>query len=98
MSGELSLNQYSFGRELSTLYDITVIQWTKLVNTSLIQNRDQYMLVILDIKNTFDLAPWLHIYNSIRSKNTLNYLLGLLWSILKNKILIIPVRKDQTAK
>lgn len=89
----------SFRRGRSTLEAITmVIKRVKLTVGVVVWNKDLSMLVNWDVRNAFITAPWLYINKIIRTNNTHNYLLGLLWLFLENITLIFPGMEGSNGK
>lgn len=89
-AGAISKAQYGFRRSRSTMDAIEdVLSVAHEANRSPVQNRHLCVLVTIDVKNTFNSAPWGLINAALRRSAVPEYLVKILRSYIHDRSLII---------
>lgn len=86
----LSDAQYGFRRGRSTTDAISeVLRMAQAAGSGAVQNRDLCAVVMLDVKNAFNSAPWMLIDASLQRCNTPRYIVNVIRSYMCDRSLII---------
>jgi len=89
-AGALSANQYGFRRSKSTIDAIEeVLSIAESAKRGPVQDRDLCVLVTLDVRNTFNSAPWRFIDEALRRSSVPHYLVKILRSYMEDRKLKI---------
>lgn len=74
-------NEFRKGR--SILYAIkTIIDWPKLAVRDTWIFRDLFLIISLDVRDAFNLVPWIHIKQVLRERQGLRYLADIIYEIV----------------
>lgn len=85
----LNQNQFGFRKGLSTLNAVQKVKtWTDQIRAKAYKNRECSVLIMLDIKNAFNTAPWDGIIEALKHKNFPLYIINTIKSYLSERKIV----------